>query len=97
MGELLEFPATLLRSLCQVLHLALGACDSRHGNADKLEAIRVFQRVANRILNSGDLDKIFTKITKECLDIVSEGLRLVHRGKVGGAIFRRRVSQCLEP
>lgn len=65
MGELLEFPATLLRSLCQVLHLALGACDSRHGNPDKLEAIRVFQRVANRILNSGDLDKIFTKITHE--------------------------------
>ena len=49
-GELLEFPATLLGSLCQVLHLALGACDSRHGNPDKLEAIRVFQRVANRIL-----------------------------------------------
>ena len=46
MGELLEFPATLLRSHA-VPHVALGACDSRHGNPDKLEAIRVFQRVAN--------------------------------------------------
>ena len=64
-GDAPEFRTKLLRSLCQVLHLALGACDSRHGNPDKLEAIRVFQRVANRILNSGDLDEIFTKITHE--------------------------------
>jgi sugar diacid utilization regulator/putative methionine-R-sulfoxide reductase with GAF domain len=63
--DALQFPAKLLQSLCQILHLALGACESRHGNPDKLEAIRVFQRVANRILNSGDLDKIFTKITHE--------------------------------
>jgi sugar diacid utilization regulator/putative methionine-R-sulfoxide reductase with GAF domain len=64
-GDAPEIPTKLLRSLCQVLHLALGACDSRHGNPDKLEAIRVFQRVANRILNSGDLDAIFTNITHE--------------------------------
>ena len=63
--DALQFPDRLLQSLCQILHLALGACESRHGNPDKLEAIRVFQRVANRILNSGDLDKIFTKITHE--------------------------------
>jgi hypothetical protein len=44
--DALHFPAKLLQSLCQVLHLALGACESRHGNPDKLESIRVFQRVA---------------------------------------------------
>jgi len=54
-----------LRGLCQALHLALGACESRHGNPDKLEAIRVFQRVATRILKSSDLNGIFTKITHE--------------------------------
>jgi sugar diacid utilization regulator/GAF domain-containing protein len=54
-----------LRSLCQVLHLSIGACEARNGNPDKLDAIRVFQRVANRILNSGDLNDIFTKITHE--------------------------------
>ena len=40
-GDALQFPARLLQSLCQILHLALGACESRHGNPDKLEAIRV--------------------------------------------------------
>jgi sugar diacid utilization regulator/putative methionine-R-sulfoxide reductase with GAF domain len=75
-----------------VLHLALGACDSRHGNPDKLEAIRVFQRVANRILNSGDLDEIFTKITHEakgrlsadiCGIMLKEGEWLVMQRCVG--------------
>ncbi len=65
MGGADDLSPGLLRSLCQVLHLALGASESRHGNPDKLEAIKVFQRVANRILNSGDLDEIFTKITHE--------------------------------
>jgi putative methionine-R-sulfoxide reductase with GAF domain len=65
LGDAPEPPSELLRNLCNLLHLALGACEARHGNPDKLEAIRVFQRVANRILNSGDLTVIFTKITNE--------------------------------
>ena len=65
LGEAPDPAGGLVRSLSQVLHLALGACEARHGNPDKLEAIRVFQRVANRILNSGDLNHIFTKITNE--------------------------------
>lgn len=65
MGGQTDVSPRFLRSLCQVLHLALGASESRHGNPDKLEAIQVFQRVANRILNSVDLDEIFTKITHE--------------------------------
>lgn len=60
-----EVPLRELESLCKVLHLALGSCESRHGNPDKLEAIKVFQRVANRILKSGDLNEIFTQITHE--------------------------------
>jgi hypothetical protein len=42
----------LIRTVCHVFRLALGSCESRHGNPDKLEAIKVFQRVANRILKS---------------------------------------------
>ena len=63
--EATETPAGDLQSLCHVLHLALGSCESRHGNPDKLEAIKVFQRVANRILKSGDLNDVFTQITHE--------------------------------
>ena len=51
--------------MCRIFSLAIGACDSRHGNPDKLEAIKVFQRVANRILKSDDLNEIFTQITHE--------------------------------
>ncbi len=63
--EATETPAGDLQSLCHLLHLALGSCESRHGNPDKLEAIKVFQRVANRILKSGDLNEVFTQITHE--------------------------------
>ena len=56
---------TRLQTLCRVFSLAIGSCDSRHGNPDKLEAIKVFQRVANRILKSDDLNEIFTQITHE--------------------------------
>jgi putative methionine-R-sulfoxide reductase with GAF domain len=54
-----------LECLCHMLHLALGSCESRHGNPDKLEAIKVFQRVANQILKSHDLNEVFTQITHE--------------------------------
>ena len=60
-----EPPDELLQTLCEVLRLALGSCESRYGNPDKLEAIKVFQRVANRILKSGNLNEIFTQITHE--------------------------------
>ena len=60
-----ELSATRLQTLCRIFSLAIGACDSRHGNPDKLEAIKVFQRVANRILKSDDLNEIFTQITFE--------------------------------
>ena len=55
----------LIRAVCHVFRLALGSCESRHGNPDKLEVIKVFQRVANRILKSRDLQEIFLQITHE--------------------------------
>jgi len=58
-------PDDMVRTLCEVLRLALGSCESHYGNPDKLEAIKVFQRVANRILKSGNLNEIFTQITHE--------------------------------
>ncbi|RBP16072.1 GAF domain-containing protein [Roseiarcus fermentans] len=64
-GEAAEAPASDLQCLCHVLYLALGSCESGQGNPDKLEAIRVFQRVANQILKSGDLNDVFTQITHE--------------------------------
>jgi sugar diacid utilization regulator/GAF domain-containing protein len=91
-GDAKDFSAKFLRSLCQLLHLALGALESRHGNPDKLEAIKVFQRVANRILTSGDLDELFIKITHEakarlsadiCGILLKEGERLVMQRCVG--------------
>ena len=60
-----EGPSTRLDTLCRIFSLAIGSCESRHGNPDKLAAIKVFQRVANRILKSDDLDEIFTQITHE--------------------------------
>lgn len=53
-----ETAATLLR-------LALAACEEKHGNPDKLEAIRAFQRVAGRILQSQDLPEVLLQITHE--------------------------------
>lgn len=85
LGDSPDPPTKLLRSLCQVLHLALGACEARHGNPDKLDAIRVFQRVANRILNSSDLNVIFTKITNEAKSRLSAdicGIMLIDDGWV---------------
>jgi GAF domain-containing protein len=55
----------LIDTLCHVLRLAIGSSESKHGNPDKLEAIRVFQRVANRILKSRNLQEIFLQITHE--------------------------------
>lgn len=55
----------LIDALCHVLRLAIGSSESKHGNPDKLEAIRVFQRVANRILKSRNLQEIFLQITHE--------------------------------
>jgi putative methionine-R-sulfoxide reductase with GAF domain len=52
-------------TVCHVFRLALGSCESKHGNPDKLEVIKVFQRVANRILKSRDLQEIFLQITHE--------------------------------
>lgn len=55
----------LIDMLCHVLRLAIGSSESKHGNPDKLEAIRVFQRVANRILKSRNLQEILLQITHE--------------------------------
>jgi putative methionine-R-sulfoxide reductase with GAF domain len=87
-----EVPLRELQSLCKVFHPALGSCESRHGNPDKLEAIKVFQRVANRILKSGDLNEVFTQITHEakarlsadiCGIMLKEGVWLVMQRCVG--------------
>ena len=83
LGDAPDPAGKLLHSLCQVLHLALGACETRHGNPDKLAAIRAFQSVANRILNSSDLNVIFTKITNEAKTRLSAdicGIMLVESG-----------------
>jgi sugar diacid utilization regulator/putative methionine-R-sulfoxide reductase with GAF domain len=64
-GDVARAGDDLLRTACHVLKLALGACESRQGNPDKLEAIKVFQRVANRILKSRDLQEILLEITHE--------------------------------
>jgi DNA-binding PucR family transcriptional regulator len=55
----------VIDTLCHVLRLAIGSSESKHGNPDKLEAIRVFQRVANRILKSRNLQEILLQITHE--------------------------------
>ena len=52
-------------TLSHVLRLAIASSESQHGNPDKLEAIRVFQRVANKILKSRNLQEIFLQITHE--------------------------------
>lgn len=61
----------LIRTLCYIFRLALGSCESRHGNPDKLEAINAFQRVANRILKSRNLQEIFLQITHEAKNRLS--------------------------
>ena len=45
--------------------LAIASSESQKVNPDKLEAIRVFQRVANKILKSQNLQEIFLQITHE--------------------------------
>ena len=55
----------LFQTICHIFRLALGSCDGTHGNPDRLEAIKVFQRVANRILKSRNLYEIFLQITHE--------------------------------
>src|SRR5215469_17044918 len=54
---------TALRELAPILSkvfgLAIASSESQKVNPDKLEAIRVFQRVANKILKSQDLQEIF--------------------------------------
>ncbi|WP_454617635.1 helix-turn-helix domain-containing protein [Bradyrhizobium cenepequi] len=52
-------------ALSHVLRLAIASSESQHGNPDKLEAIRVFQRVANKILKSRNLQEILLQITHE--------------------------------
>jgi DNA-binding PucR family transcriptional regulator len=52
-------------TLSNVLRLAIASSESQSGNPDKLEAIRVFQRVANKILKSRNLQEIFLQITHE--------------------------------
>jgi sugar diacid utilization regulator len=51
--------------LSKVFGLAITSSESQKINPDKLEAIRVFQRVANKILKSQDLQEIFLQITHE--------------------------------
>jgi sugar diacid utilization regulator len=48
-----------------VLGLAIASSENQRVNPDKLEAIRVFQRVANKILKSQNLQEIFLQITHE--------------------------------
>ncbi|UGY16321.1 helix-turn-helix domain-containing protein [Bradyrhizobium septentrionale] len=52
-------------TLSHVFRLAIASSETRNGNPDKLEAIRVFQRVANKILKSRNLQEIFLQITHE--------------------------------
>lgn len=54
-----------LKTAATVLKLALASCEANCGNPDKLEAIKVFQRVANRILKSRDLPEVLLLITHE--------------------------------
>ena len=51
--------------LSKVFGLAIASSESQKVNPDKLEAIRVFQRVANKILKSQNLQEIFLHITHE--------------------------------
>ncbi|KWV48445.1 hypothetical protein AS156_18380 [Bradyrhizobium macuxiense] len=51
--------------LSKVFGLAIASSESQSVNPDKLEAIRVFQRVANKILKSQNLQEIFLQITHE--------------------------------
>jgi DNA-binding PucR family transcriptional regulator len=51
--------------LSKVFRLAIASSESQKTNPDKLEAIRVFQRVANKILKSQNLQEIFLQITHE--------------------------------
>ncbi len=52
-------------SICNVLGLAFSSSETKRGKPDRLEAIHVFQRVANRILKSRNLPEIFLQITHE--------------------------------
>lgn len=52
-------------TLSRVFRLAIASSESQNGNPDKLEAIRVFQRVANKILKSQNLQELFLQITHE--------------------------------
>jgi sugar diacid utilization regulator len=52
-------------TLSKVFGLAIASSDSQSVSPDKLEAIRVFQRVANKILKSQNLQEIFLQITHE--------------------------------
>ncbi|GLR91691.1 helix-turn-helix domain-containing protein [Bradyrhizobium iriomotense] len=60
-GALCDRAATL----SNVFRLAIASSESQSGNPDKLDAIRVFQRVANKILKSRNLQEIFLQITHE--------------------------------
>ncbi|MFO1352769.1 MAG: helix-turn-helix domain-containing protein [Gammaproteobacteria bacterium] len=84
--------AEMVDSICHIFKLALGACESQHGNPDKLEAIRVFQGIANRILKSRNLQDIFLQITHDakrrlsadiCGIMLREGDALVMQRCVG--------------
>lgn len=55
----------LATTLSNVFRLAVASSESQSGNPDKLDAIRVFQRVANKILKSRNLQEIFLQITHE--------------------------------
>jgi DNA-binding PucR family transcriptional regulator len=52
-------------TLSNVFRLAIASSESQNGNPDKLDAIRVFQRVANKILKSRNLQEILLQITHE--------------------------------
>ena len=51
--------------LSKVFGLAIASSESQKVNPDRLEAIRVFQRVANKILKSQNLQEILLQITHE--------------------------------
>jgi sugar diacid utilization regulator len=58
-------PRDAVMILSKVFRLAIASSESQKVNPDKLEAIRVFQRVANKILKSQNLHEIFLQITHE--------------------------------
>ena len=57
--------------LARVFGIAITSSESQRGNPNKLEAIRVFQRVANKILKSQDLQETFLQITHEAKNRLS--------------------------